>query len=272
MKKIKISELPLFSSLRGLFVIGTDNDNRSVKVSLEFIEDDCNAAIQAAQTATEAAQAAATNANSKASVANTAAANANAKANLANEKATLANTKAELADSKASAANTAADNANSKAAVANTAAQAANTATASCTSTTNACLAAIDLAQAATEATQAATAAVIAALGGLIPTGLSVRCIRRITLGNKAVNRIVPVMTPENVLPNVIYQSDNRAVAVRCDGTIDVLGVGRSFVQVVPTCNTALAERFVIEVTNPTMRLIKNGSMRFTAAGGIRLN
>ena len=38
MKKVKISELPLYNSLKGLFTLGTDKDNRSVKVSLEFIE------------------------------------------------------------------------------------------------------------------------------------------------------------------------------------------------------------------------------------------
>ena len=35
MKKIKISELPLYSSIKGLFTIGTDSENASVKVSLE---------------------------------------------------------------------------------------------------------------------------------------------------------------------------------------------------------------------------------------------
>lgn len=34
MKKIKISELPLYQSLKGLFVMGTDVNNRSVKVNL----------------------------------------------------------------------------------------------------------------------------------------------------------------------------------------------------------------------------------------------
>ena len=33
MKKIKISELPLYQSLKGLFVMGTDVNNRSVKVN-----------------------------------------------------------------------------------------------------------------------------------------------------------------------------------------------------------------------------------------------
>ena len=37
MKKIKISQLPLYSTLKGLFTIGTDANNRSVRVSLEFI-------------------------------------------------------------------------------------------------------------------------------------------------------------------------------------------------------------------------------------------
>lgn len=36
MKKIKISELPLYQSLKGLFVMGTDVNNRSVKVNLEL--------------------------------------------------------------------------------------------------------------------------------------------------------------------------------------------------------------------------------------------
>ena len=45
MKKIKISELPLCSTLKGLFTIGTDSQNRSVKVSLQFVEDKTNTAV-----------------------------------------------------------------------------------------------------------------------------------------------------------------------------------------------------------------------------------
>lgn len=55
MKKIKISELPLYSSLKGLFTIGTDANNRSVKVSLEFVEEQTTEAVKNATTATEAA-------------------------------------------------------------------------------------------------------------------------------------------------------------------------------------------------------------------------
>ena len=60
MKKVKISELPLYNSLKGLFTIGTDKDNRSVKVSLEFVEEQTSAA---AKVATDAAAAATKTAN-----------------------------------------------------------------------------------------------------------------------------------------------------------------------------------------------------------------
>ena len=55
MKKIKISELPLYQSLKGLFVMGTDVNNRSVKVNLEFIESETTKAVKDADTATAAA-------------------------------------------------------------------------------------------------------------------------------------------------------------------------------------------------------------------------
>ena len=38
-KRVKISELPQADTLKGLYTIGTDKANRSVKVSLEFIKD-----------------------------------------------------------------------------------------------------------------------------------------------------------------------------------------------------------------------------------------
>ena len=63
MKKIKISELPLCSTLKGLFTIGTDSQNRSVKVSLQFVEDKTNTAVANAETATAAANTAKKNAD-----------------------------------------------------------------------------------------------------------------------------------------------------------------------------------------------------------------
>ena len=99
MKKVKISELPLFNNLKGLFVIGTDNLNRSVKVSLEFVEeqttaavgraDDATAKALTAKTATEQATAecktAKANADKATSAANTATANADKATTAANK-------------------------------------------------------------------------------------------------------------------------------------------------------------------------------------------
>lgn len=82
MKKIKISELPVVSSLIGLFTIGVDSQNRSVAVSLEFVQDAADAA-------------------------NTAAGDANTKATAAQEAASAANTAAQDAATAADAANTA---------------------------------------------------------------------------------------------------------------------------------------------------------------------
>lgn len=77
MKKIKISELPLYSSLKGLFTIGTDANNRSVKVSLEFVEEKTTEAVKNAETATDAANTATAEAQAATGEAKTATAAAN---------------------------------------------------------------------------------------------------------------------------------------------------------------------------------------------------
>lgn len=59
MKKLKISELPICSTLAGLFTIGVDNLNRSVKVSLQFVEDKVTEAVSKALAATTSANSAA---------------------------------------------------------------------------------------------------------------------------------------------------------------------------------------------------------------------
>lgn len=56
LKKIKISELPLADTLKGLYTIGLDALNQSVKVSLEFVEKAANKAMEAADKATKAAE------------------------------------------------------------------------------------------------------------------------------------------------------------------------------------------------------------------------
>lgn len=96
-KKIKISALPLADTLVGLYTIGVNALNKSVKVSLEFLKTAAdkandaataaNKAKTAAETATEAATTAANTANSKAALADQKATAADNAANLAGETA-----------------------------------------------------------------------------------------------------------------------------------------------------------------------------------------
>lgn len=232
MKKIKISELPVVSSLIGLFTIGVDNQNRSVAVSLEFVQD-------AADTANSAAD------------------NANTKAAAAQAAASAANTAAQNANNKASEANTAAEGANAAKQAANTAAAGATTAAAAANS--------------AAKTTDAAREAIIALFESLIPSGLTVTAPQHITQGNLAELFIKAHLTPEGVAENIVFISDNRSVAVAPDGRVTVLGRGISTVHIVPTLKTALAKSIQVEVVAPACRLNTASSLRFTQAGGFRL-
>lgn len=276
MKKIKVSELPLCSTLKGLFTLGTDKDNRSVKVSLEFIKEETDAAVKNAQDATAAAV---SNAQAATTAANTAKQNANAAASAANTAAGKATAAATSATSAASAANTAAGKANAAkqaadtaTAAANTATGNANTATASATSAASAANAAAEEAIQATEAAEEATASTIAAVTKLIPTGLEVSAPERITLGNTAENCVEATLSPSNTMPNIIFISDNNAVKIDQKGRIRVVGIGASEVQIIPTCNTALAKTIIINVTAATLRLKSRTQLRLTQSGGLLLN
>ena len=80
MKKISISQLPLGTTLKGLFTLGTDENNNSVKVSLTFVQeaaDNANKAASDANTATNAANKATSDANTATNAANKAASDAN---------------------------------------------------------------------------------------------------------------------------------------------------------------------------------------------------
>lgn len=179
MKKIKISELPLYQSLKGLFVMGTDVNNRSVKVNLEFIESETTKAVKAATEASEKATAAAKSATDK----------------------------------------------------------------------------------------------VLDTLGKIVPTGLFVESVPRLTLGNANPVYLKAVLSPDTALKNLIYISDNRAVEVGLDGRISILNKGVSRVHIIPTCNTALARTVLIEVGEPTLRLVTTRrQMRFTQSGALRMN
>lgn len=277
MRKIKISELPLYSSLKGLFTIGTDNQNRSVKVSLEFVEETTNEAAEYAKTHTDTAV---ENAETATADANTAAALANQKATEAQTATDACNTATTNANDATAAANTAKTNADSATAEAITAKQNADAATTAATAATglaNTAAAGATTAKtnadAATAAATNATTSVLAAYAKLIPSGLTVSCLKRITLGNLAEKFIKAVLAPEGTMHNVIYLSDNKAVSVAPDGRISVQGKGISTVHIIPTCNTALAKSVVIEVGDPTMRLVNTRNfLRFTSSGALRFN
>lgn len=245
--KIKISELPPATTLEGLYTIGVDKDNRSVKAGLEFVQ---QAADNANSEATNAADAA-SDANNAATAANSAAASATNAAANANNAATAAN-------NAAASANSAAQNATTAAGDAQVATEAARTAT---TET-----------QTATQEAQEATQNVLYAIGSLLPTALNVDVPKRLTYGNQHEIKIKAILTPANTMHNVIYISDNKAVEVGTDGRITIVAKGKSKVHVIPTCNTSIAKTLLIEVGEPTARLITGSQLRFTQAGAFRFN
>lgn len=263
MKKIKISELPLYQSLKGLFVMGTDVNNRSVKVNLEFIESETTKAVKDADTATAAAAKAAGLADEATKTANAAALRADT------AQAQAAKAASDAAQS-ALSAKTQADEATKAAQDATEAAQAAKTAADEATTLTKA---ATEASEKATAAAKSATDKVLDTLGKIVPTGLSVESVPRLTLGNINPVYLKAVLSPDTALKNLIYISDNRAVEVGLDGRISILNKGVSRVHIIPTCNTALARTVLIEVGEPTLRLVTTRrQMRFTQSGALRMN
>lgn len=85
--KRRISELPICETFKGLFTIGVDALNHSVKVSLEFIDKTVSTLKSSVETAIKNAETATLSANTAAGNANTATSNANAATN-ATQKAT----------------------------------------------------------------------------------------------------------------------------------------------------------------------------------------
>ena len=79
--KRRISELPLCETFKGLFTIGVDALNHSVKVSLEFIDKTVSTLKSSVETAIKNAETATLSANRAAGNANTATSNANAATN-----------------------------------------------------------------------------------------------------------------------------------------------------------------------------------------------
>lgn len=264
MKKLKISDLPLVSSLKGLFTIGVDNQNRSVKVSLQFIEDQTTEAVSNADAATKRATFSADAADKSKN-------EADAATQAANEATALAQASTEAAKEAAENATTAANNASDKAALAGSSAQQATAAAQAAKAATEAAKTATAETVQATEAANEATEETLAKIAVLVPSGLSVECLDRITIGNVMPVRIKAVLSPETAMKNLIYISDNRAVEVSTDGVLTPVSKGRSKVHVIPTMNTALARTLLIEVGEPRLRLSSVTALRFTQAGGFRL-
>lgn len=290
MKKLKISELPICSTLAGLFTIGVDNLNRSVKVSLQFVEDKVTEAVSKAMAATtsansaaQAAQTAKTATETATAQAQAATADAKTATGKANEATAAALSAALSASQKAEAANTATEEAKAATAAANKATETAlktvedtKTETAALISETKTATETL-IEEAQTETAQAiketeeATADVLAKIAILIPSALTVEAPRRITWGNMERFVIKTVLSPVTAMRNLIFISDNKAVEVSTDGVLTPVAKGVSRVHVIPTQNTALARTCVIEVGDPRLRLSSQTALRFTQAGGLRL-
>lgn len=272
-KKIKISALPLADTLVGLYTIGVNALNKSVKVSLEFLKTAAdkandaataaNKAKTAAETATEAAKTATKNANTATEAANTAAKNATDKATAADTAAKNANTKADAADKAAGAATTAANTANSKAALADQKATAADNA-----------------ANLAGETAEEARATIVRleeleeSLVGqykMIPTGMNLDYPSRITFRNTVPRRITYELLPTNTGRNVLFLGDDNAVSVQPDGSLTVNRTGISKIHVIPTENTSIYRTIQITVAEPELRRVKSNSLRLMGNGSFRL-
>lgn len=272
-KKIKISALPLADTLVGLYTIGVNALNKSVKVSLEFLKTAAdkandaataaNKAKKAAETATEAAKTATKNANTATEAANTAAKNATDKATAADTAAKNANTKADAADKAAGAATTAANTANSKAALAYQKATAADNA-----------------ANLAGETAEEARATIVRleeleeSLVGqykMIPTGMNLDYPPRITFRNTVPKRITYELLPTNTGRNVLFLGDDNAVSVQPDGSLTVNRTGISKIHVIPTENTSIYRTIQITVAEPELRRVKSNSLRLMGNGSFRL-
>lgn len=272
-KKIKISALPLADTLVGLYTIGVNALNKSVKVSLEFLKTAAdkandaataaNKAKTAAETATEAAKTATKNANTATEAANTAAKNATDKATAADTAAKNANTKADAADKAAGVATTAANTANSKAALADQKATAADNAANLAGETAEEARATIVRLEELEES--------IVGQYKMIPTGMNLDYPPRITFRNTVPRRITYELLPTNTGRNVLFLGDDNAVSVQPDGSLTVNRTGISKIHVIPTENTSIYRTIQITVAEPELRRVKSNSLRLMGNGSFRL-
>lgn len=272
MKKVKISELPLFNNLKGLFVIGTDNLNRSVKVSLEFVEEQTTAAVGRADTATTKALTAKTATENATAECKTATANANKATTAANTATSLSQAATVAANKSKTDCDTATAECKKATSETKTATEETSTATTKANEATQSANEAAETANTAAETALTAKDVVIEMMGRLIPTGLKVSCLDRITISNVEPVYIKTELSPVTALKNIIFISDNRAAIVDADGKITPISEGKSRISIIPTCNTALAKTILVEVGRPLARLVNSkSSLRLSSGRLFRL-
>lgn len=103
------------------------------------------------------------------------------------------------------------------------------------------------------------------ALASLVPTGVTASAPARLTLGNAEPNFVVAALEPEGVAQNFVFITDNRVAAVAPDGKLTLIAPGHAEIYVVPTLNTSLAKKVIVEVVEPTVMGV---SIPNTSSGG----
>jgi hypothetical protein len=88
--------------------------------------------------------------------------------------------------------------------------------------------------------------------GRVIPLAIEITLPGKITLGNDVQQYIRAKLLPAFAVQNVIFLGDGKAVEVEPDGSVAVLGPGKSRVHVIPTENTSLHRTVEIEVVYPS--------------------
>lgn len=217
--KKRISEYPICQSLIGLWTIGVDAANKSVKVSLEFIQEAYENVVRATEDAVTVVDTANTAAN---------------KANTATENA-----------------NTATENAKQATLYANTAAENANTATDNTNKATEGVEVMIERLEALEE--------LLVASAKFKPTSMEIEYPTRVTLGNLVRHQIKATVYPANDNDCVMYLGTNTAISLTPDGSFTATSLGIERVHAIPTESTNLYQTATITVTAPTMRLIPSG-------------
>lgn len=270
MKKIRISELPLSESTKGLYLLATDRENKSVKVSMDSMSEELQAADKANEDLAREGISKAESASAMLFAEEAARKEADLSLNdlieaevterlqsVATEAAARKAADAELRDmadeglSKADAALSQIHEERQERAAQDRALAEA-------------------VSQERAERT-AADAVLQAKIAILVPSAMTVEAPKRITWGNVFPVSIKAVLSPVTAMRNLIFISDNKAVEVSTDGVLTPVAKGVSRVHVIPTQNTALARTCVIEVGDPRLRLSSQTALRFTQAGGLRL-